>query len=519
MASAPRPTRPALVVAAPHSGSGKTIITLALMAALKARGLSVQPFKVGPDFIDPGLHSRVTGRTSRNLDGWMLGRATNRALFERWAGGADAAVVEGVMGLFDGYDGLSEAGSTAEMAKWLNLPVLLVVDACSMARSAAALVLGFTRFDPDLTCAGVVFNRVGSPGHLQYLNQAMQQSLPDLPVLGGIPRDPRLQLAERHLGLVTAEETRLTPEHLRDLAEIIERHLDLDRLLGLSRRPIDLALPSTAAAVPAPLLPAADRAATTARPPVVIAVARDEAFCFYYQDNLDLLTEQGAELIPFSPLRGDRLPPDASALYLGGGYPEVHAERLAANQTWLREVRDGAARGLPIYAECGGLMTLSRFIETAPGRRWPMAAVLPFGTRMLKRRKALGYTEVELLVPTPIGPPGLKLRGHEFHYSEIVAGDRQAEPSADTKADPAADPSSAAERGSGPAAARPADPVTGLIHAYRIQARSGRTTPVEGYLSGSVLASYVHLHWGSAPEAAAHFVAGARAWRERNRRR
>ena len=496
-----RPSRPALVVAAPHSGSGKTIITLALMAALKARGLGVQPFKVGPDFIDPGLHGRVTGRISRNLDGWMLSRATNRALFERWAGAADAAVVEGVMGLFDGYDGLSEAGSTAEMAKWLGLPVLLVVDARSMARSAAALVLGFTRFDPDLTFAGVVFNRVGSPGHLEYLNQAMRQSLPDLPVFGGIPRDPRLELAERHLGLVTAEETRLTPEHQRDLAEIIERHLDLDRLLGVSRRSSEQASEPAREMRPisAPAA-AADRAAA----PVVIAVARDEAFCFYYQDNLDLLAEQGAELITFSPLRGDRLPPDASALYLGGGYPEVHAERLAANQTLLRQLRDAAARGLPIYAECGGLMTLSRFIETAPGRRRPMAAVLPFGTRMLERRKALGYTEVELLAPTPIGPPGLKIRGHEFHYSEIVAG-------ADTNADPVADPSAAVDSG--------ADPAAGLIRAYRIQARSGRAVPPEGYLSGSVLASYVHLHWGSAPQAAAHFVAHARAWRERNRRR
>lgn len=469
MSSTARHSKAAFVVAAPQSGSGKTTVSLALMAALKQRGLAVQPFKVGPDFIDPGFHAQVTGVTSPNLDGWMLSRAYNISRFQSLTTAADVAVVEGVMGLFDGYDGLSEAGSTAQMAKWLGIPVLLLVDARSMARSAAALLHGFTRFDPELSFAGVLFNRVGSPGHLEYLKQAVQQNLPGIRVLGGIPRDARLQIPERHLGLVTADEILLNPERLRYLAEIIDRHVDLDRLLERSAGKFN------AAAAPEPVAGAAGTI------PVPIAVARDEAFCFYYPDNLELLKAYGARLIFFSPLAGEPLPASAAALYLGGGYPEVHAERLSGNSGFFDGVRDAVARGLPVYAECGGLMTLGRFLETGSGRRYPMAGILPFGTRMLKRRKALGYTEVVLRSPTPIGDPGLRIRGHEFHYSEII------EP----------------------------DATIALESAYEIRARKHRENLREGYLLGSVLASYVHLHWGSAPEAAACFVHRARRWNER----
>jgi cobyrinic acid a,c-diamide synthase len=442
-----------LVIAGTQSGVGKTTITLGLIAAFRRRGLMVQPFKVGPDFIDPGHHSRAAGRICRNLDGWMLSREDNLALFCRQAGKADLAVVEGVMGLFDGYDGLSEAGSTAQMAKCLGLPVLLVVDARSMARSAAALVHGFATFDPDLALAGVVFNRLGGAAHLQYLTQALGQ-LEGIKCLGGLPRDGELAIPERHLGLFTAEDHPLEGKRLGQLAAVIEEHLDLEGLLA--SLPV-LEIPQEA--------PVADDP-----PQVRLGVARDQAFCFYYQDNLDLLAQCGAELVPFSPLEDKELPGDLQGLYLGGGYPELSAGQLAANRGMKQSIMEQAAAGLPIYAECGGLMYLSREIEDLEGRCHPMAGVLPLKVRMLPRLKALGYREITLAAPGLLGPAGTRARGHEFHYSEIIGGTEE------------------------------------LPKLYRITARQGREAAAEGYCLNNVLASYVHLHFMSNPEVARNLV-------------
>ena len=477
----------AFVVAGTQSGCGKTSISLALMAAFRARGLRVQPFKVGPDFIDPGLHTLISGQESRNLDGWMLQRDYNRSLFQRLLSGSDLAVVEGVMGLYDGYDGNSEAGSSAQMAKWLGLPVVLVVDARSMARSAAALVHGFSSFDPDLRTAAVIFNRIGSPGHLDYLKDAMAATLPDITVLGGIPRNDGVTIPERHLGLVTADELRLSDDWRDAMVRMVEERLDLDLLLQKASYAGALLSPSGASEGQWPGNDARrdERRGIADVPgaadaPVIIAVPRDAAFCFYYPDNLELLRMAGARLHFFSPLAGETFPENASGLYIGGGYPEVHAAPLAESLAggFLDGVRTAAAGTMPIYAECGGLMSLGRFIETVDGSRYPMAGVLPFGTRMLKRRKALGYTEVELQRSCLLGPAGLRLRGHEFHYSEIVEQDGEAL----------------------------------LERIYAIQARKGAESMPEGYAAGSVLASYVHLHWGSAPEAARNFVASCREY-------
>ncbi|MFP5214043.1 MAG: cobyrinate a,c-diamide synthase [Acidobacteriota bacterium] len=443
------------LVAGTQSGCGKTTIALGLMAAFRSRGLRVQPFKVGPDFIDPGFHTRIAGRESRNLDGWMLRPDYNRDLFRRLLAEADLAVVEGVMGLYDGYDGLSEAGSSAEMAKLLDLPAVLVVDARSMARSAAALVYGFKHFDPRLRLAGVIFNRIGGAGHLEYLREAMSASLPDVQVFGGIPREEELTIPERHLGLVTADEIVLSGEWQKKLAQMVERYVDLDGILACSERASDSA-PSIEVRPPRP-----ER--------VPIAVARDAAYCFYYPDNFDLLRDAGAEIRFFSPLAGETFPEDTAGLYLGGGYPELFAERLS-KQPFVEAIRSSAAQGMPIYAECGGLMTLGRFIDTVEGERWPMAGLLPFGTRMLKRRKALGYTQVTLSQPCLLGEQGSVLRGHEFHYSEVV------------------------------------DEGVPVDFAYEISKRKFSGERPEGYMAGSVLASYVHLHWGSAPEAPKTFV-------------
>ncbi len=445
-----------LVIAGTHSGAGKTTLTLGLLAALRRRGLAVQPFKVGPDFIDPGHHSRAAGRPSYNLDGWMLPREENLRIFRRHADDADLAVVEGVMGLFDGYDGATEAGSTAQMAKWLGLPVILLVDARSMARSAAALVHGFATFDPDLTLAGVVFNRVGSATHLDYLRQALESVPGGVRCFGGLPRETELAIPERHLGLVTTEDHPLEGAYLEGLADLVERHLDLDGLL--------------AALAPAPLEPIPAPSASPASV-VRLGVARDQAFCFYYPDNLEWLENFGAEIVPFSPLADEDLPPDLHGLYLGGGYPELGAPQLSANQAMRRIIRERAAAGLPIYAECGGLMYLGQEISDLEGKRYPMAGVLPMSVRMLPRLKSLGYREVTLTGDGLLGPAGTRIRGHEFHYSEIV------EP-----------------------------PPASLSRLYRLTPRRGGDPVPEGYSTNQVLASYVHLHFGSNPEAARHFV-------------
>jgi cobyrinic acid a,c-diamide synthase len=457
----------AFIIAGTQSGCGKTTISLGLMNAFMNRGLCVQPFKVGPDFIDPGHHTQITGRDSRNLDGWMLSPDYNRTLFHRLFLGADIAVVEGVMGLYDGYDGTSESGSSAEMAKWLGLPVVLVVDARSMARSAAALVYGFSRFDPAVNLAGVIFNRIGGEGHLEYLREAMSAALPEIPVLGGIPREELVAIPERHLGLVTADEVRLNSRWRESMTRLVERCVDLNLLLGKTEYHQETLTEKPAHEVGPNL---------RKMPLVSIAVARDAAFCFYYPDNLELLRQAGARIRFFSPLAGEAVPDDAAGLYLGGGYPELFAGDLSGGRTFILSVQRAAAAGMPIHAECGGLMVLSRFIESVDGKRYPMAGVLPFGTRMLEKRKALGYMEVALRQACLLGEPPLTLRGHEFHYSEIVEGE-------------------GGESGA-----------NGLGFSYEIRGRRDGKVRREGFGVGSVLASYIHLHWGSAPEAPATFV-------------
>ncbi|MFO7840278.1 MAG: cobyrinate a,c-diamide synthase, partial [Desulfosalsimonadaceae bacterium] len=389
-----------LVIAAPNSGSGKTTLTLALLAALKARGIPLAPFKVGPDFIDPGHHSRITGTVSRSLDGWMLGREINRKIFAHGCRDADLAVVEGVMGLFDGFSGADEAGSTAQMAKWLNLPVLLVVDAKSMARSFAALVKGFCEFDRELRVAAIAANNVAGGRHLEYLREAMAGY--GVPLLGGIPREAGIEIPDRHLGLYTADDHRLSETAIRQLADLVETHIDLDALLaGLPEGKTE--------AAPSAVPPAPD---------VRIGVARDKAFCFYYEDNLDCLRQQGCETVFFSPLTDAALPPDLDGLYLGGGYPELFAGQLEANASIRQSIKALAESGMPVYAECGGFMYLCRKLLTRDGTACQMAGVFPFETRMQDRLSALGYREIRLLTDTPLGPAGMIARGHEFHYSK-----------------------------------------------------------------------------------------------------
>lgn len=442
------------------------------MAAFRRRGRRVAPFKVGPDFIDPGHHTRITGAVSRNLDGWMLPRAYNMDGFARASAGRDIALIEGVMGLYDGYDGRSDAGSTAQMAKWTGAPVILIVDAKSMARSAAALVYGFERFDPDLDFAGVIFNNVGSPRHLAYLREALEGRV-SMPCLGGIPRDDGVAIPERHLGLVTREEHEASPETTTRLADLVENHIDLDALWD--RLPDLGVMPETC--VPRPPGPAAGEAA------VRIGVAADKAFCFYYQDNLDLMAARGAEIVPFSPISDPALPDGLDGLYFGGGYPELFADKLAENDTMRRRILENSTSGMPIYGECGGFMYLGREIRDTDGHRYPMTGCFPFAARMFPRLRSLGYREIVLTSDTLIGPAGTTLRGHEFHYSALDETPEKEE----------------------------------WQTVYAVSDRLGQPKTREGYQVRRTLGSYVHLHFGSCPDAAGHFVDACRTYRhERN---
>ncbi|WP_437548784.1 cobyrinate a,c-diamide synthase [Sorangium sp. So ce367] len=490
---------PRLVVAGTASGVGKTTATVAIARALRARGLQVALFKCGPDYLDPTYHARAVAGTSHNLDGWMMGREAVLSTFAAETASADVALIEGVMGLFDGASPTGEEGSTAEIAKWLEAPVALVIDASGMARSVAALVQGFAGFDPALRIAAVVCNQVGSRGHLDILRQAQAQVNRSLPVLGGLPRDEAQRFPERHLGLRTADEAALPEERLDHWGAQAEAWIGLDALLEIARA--------------APPLPAAGAAATPGaatagaqRGRARIGLAFDEAFHFYYADNLRRLEAAGAELVRFSPI-GDARLPDVDALYLGGGYPEVHAERLAANAALRGEIRAFAGRGGPIYAECGGLMYLTEAIRTLDGRAHPMVGLVPAEAAMCEKLQALGYVEVETQARTILGGAGLRFRGHQFRYSELRPSQRavQVEPSAAPA--PAEQPPS-------PSAQAPLP----IEHAYSVRRRRGGQVSREGYRTASVLASYVHAHWASNPLVPEGLVASAAAHRKERAR-
>jgi len=452
--------RPRLVIAGTQSGVGKTTVTLALLAALKENGLVVQPFKAGPDFIDPGHHQVVTGRPSRNLDGWMLGETVNRSIFARASVDADLSIIEGMMGLFDGSSPTQDQGSTAELAKQLNAPVLLVIDGSAMARSAAAMASGYARFDPAVRVAGVLFNRVKSEGHYRLLRDAVT-SATDLEVVGYLEPDPAMTIADRHLGLRTAIEEGESEVYAR-LTRSAARTIDLNRVVALARSAVDLILTDE----PMVALP------ESRQQPVRVGVAYDTAFCFYYHDNLELLKAAGAELVMFSPLRDGTIP-DVDLLYFGGGYPELYAEALAANVGMRSAVRTFSDRGGAIYAECGGLMYLTQAIRDLAGRRHEMVGVIPAEAVMRKSGMTLGYRTLRLAEPCLLGPEGTVLRGHEFHYSLL-------------------------------------EPTGELQYACALADADGRPVGQDGVMRRNTLALYSHQHFGSCPEVVSHLLAAAR---------
>ncbi|GAB4414887.1 MAG: cobyrinate a,c-diamide synthase [Thermodesulfovibrionales bacterium] len=466
-----------IVIAGTHSGCGKTTITLGILSALKKKGLTVQSFKSGPDFIDAGLHRMITGRPSRNLDLWMCGEEYVKTCFYEHSRGADISIVEGVMGMYDGDF------STAKLSDVLDLPVILIVDAHGMAESAGAIVKGFASYALEYkSIRGVIFNRVASERHYERL----KNSVHDVPVLGYLPRDLNFEIPHRHLGLAVAEENPIAKENIERLADTILKHVDIERLMAVDGEEENRLKPSVFSLQPnyhfttSPLHQFTHRGS-----PPKIAIAYDRAFCFYYEDNLDLLKQAGAEIIEFSPLN-DKTIPEADAIYIGGGYPELYAEKLSKNISMLKAIYNWATSERPMYAECGGLMYLSRGIHGFEGNFFKMAGVFPFETQMKKGKAHLGYREIQLKEDCILGKKGDKLRGHEFHYSEIKDSSQPSPPKI--------------LRFFG-------DPEFKVLSSlYAVKNNAGQDLHDEGYKFKNTLASYIHIHFGSNPNIAENFT-------------
>ncbi len=445
----------AVVIAGAASGVGKTTVAAAIMGALRARGYKVQPFKVGPDYIDPSYHSVVCGVPCRNLDSWLLTSEATQELFHRAMVGKDVAVIEGVMGLYDGATGDDDAGSTAQLAKLLGLPVVLVLDASKASRSVGAMALGFKAFDPKVNLAGVILNGIAGDLHLELALPSL--ALADVHYLGYLPGRQEFTLPERHLGLVPTAEGGVAAAYYQHLAQQAAATVDLDRLLALAA---EAAVPEAHASVLFPAVPI--------RPKTAIAVAMDQAFNFYYPDSLDLLTDWGAELVPFSLLEDATLPSNVRGVYIGGGFPELFAAPLAANVSMRQSIRAAAERRLPIYAECGGLMYLGQGIEDLEGRYYAMAGVLPGRSVIKGGRLTLGYRTIRATRSNCLLAAGETVRGHEFHFSSMP------------------------------------EVTEALPSAYDVLDQPGRR---EGFVVHNVLASYIHVHMGSKASLAPRFVA------------
>ncbi len=451
----------AILIAGTSSGTGKTTVAAGLMAALRRRRLRVQPFKVGPDYIDPGFHTWATGEPSRNLDTWMVPHDSVTELFTRVVADKDIAVIEGVMGLYDGRSATTDEGSTAEVARLLGAPVLLVADCRKTARSIAATVLGFKTLDPAIKLAGVILNGIGSEGHLKLCSEAIEHYA-QTGVLGYLTRSPDLAIPERHLGLVPTAEANPGQDLLDKLVAHVEASFAIEQILDAAQMP-EVPHPSNRLFPPVPVAPV-----------VRIAVAQDRAFSFYYQDNLDMLQSWGAELLPFSPLSDAGLPGGVSGIYIGGGFPEMHASELAANQPMQESIRNAAETGMPVYAECGGLMYLGRSIHDLDRVEHRMVGAIPVATQIGSPRLSLGYRTVRALNDGPLLTKGEQVRGHEFHWSTLEPGHPE-------------------------------------MNAYLVE----EGNRFEGFHLGNIFATYVHLHFAARPGMAQRFIQVCRGFRRR----
>ncbi len=478
---------PRVLISADRSSSGKTTISLGLMAALVSRGYKVQPFKVALDYIDPSYHTEITGRFCRNLDGYLMDENEILDVYTHACevgDKADIVIIEGVRGLYEGFESLSDLGSTAQIAKILNCPVIFVINARSITRSSAALVNGYKNFDPDVEIAGVILNNIGSRRHAEKAKEAIE-FYTGVSVIGIVPRDPSMQISMRHLGLIPALEGRRRfgdgdfEARLHGIEEIINKGIDIDSFLKIASSAKPLKSPENNVFSPVPN-------AGVSRPKIGIAL--DEAFNFYYRDNIDLLKLAGAEIVYFSPVR-DAVLPEVDGLYIGGGYPELFAADLEANESMRQDIKKSSAGGMPIYAECGGLMYLTEKISTgAPGKgtyhdasmpesTYSMVGALP-GHTIMGQTRVISYNIGTLTKDCPIGKKGNSFKGHEFHHSEIKEIPEDAE------------------------------------FAITLSRGTGIKNNKDGLISGNTLGSYAHLHGVAYRELAGSLVEAARKFRE-----
>ena len=458
---------PRIVIAATQSGSGKTTIVTGLLAALKEKGLKVQSYKVGPDYIDPGYHEIASGRPGHNLDTWLVTEEKLAEIFVRTADDADIAIIEGVMGLYDG--GKNGISSTASVAKLLDAPVLLVINAKSMGESAAALALGFKQYDPTVNIAGVILNRLGSPTHRQMIEEALERL--DIPVFGAVGRNDKMNMPERHLGLLPVQENNSEAEVVAEIGRTVGASVDIEKIIGLAESAPEIELPARNT------LPEKRR--------VRIAVARDDAFTFYYPESIYQLEISGAEIIPFSPLH-DREMPEADGLILGGGFPEMFASELYGNESMRASIGEAAKSGMPIYAECGGFMYLMKEMVDFDGNHFPMTGIIPDSVTMNKKLQTVGYVAATMEKDTVLGRKGTVLHGHEFHFSSECA----------------------------PENINPEE----YPRAFTFQRMRKIPPYLAGYAKDNILGSYLHLHFAGSPEAARSFVDKCAEYRQQQER-
>ncbi len=462
---------PRLVLAGTHSGVGKTTLATGLMAALKKRERPIQGYKIGPDYIDPSYHAAATGRASRNLDCWLLGEQLPSVFAqsseERWA------VIEGVMGLFDGMSGTAGFGSTADVAKLLQAPIILIVEASLMSRSVAALVHGFNTYDPEVKLQGVILNCVKSSAQEKILSEALNDL--QIPVLGVLPKEAALHLPERHLGLIPVGEGGLLDSFIDILAERVTKHLDLEQIerimLGApdlnesifgrtnAKMQIEDGSSTNTLLLPAKPITQVDK--------FRLGVALDEAFLFYYRDALDLAKRLNFIILPFSPLHDVALPPDLDGIFIGGGFPELHLDHLSKNRTFLDALRAYGASGKPIYAECGGYMYLGQSITDFEGREFPLAGLISMKADMTRHLQDIGYRRGVFREDTFLGPRGTTVQGHVFHYSRVTH-DHEFPP------------------------------------AYELF-KGDHFVRMEGYARDNIVASYLHLHFSGQSELLEHW--------------
>ena len=445
---------PRIMIAGTNSGVGKTTVTLGIMSALVQKGIKVQGFKAGPDYIDPSHHTFVTGNASKNLDTWMMGENACRELFERSALNADVSVIEGVMGLYDGSIDSSGHGSSAHLAKILNIPVILVVNARGVAQSAGAVVMGFMEFDKEINLAGIILNNVASQNHYDIIKKAIEESC-SVAVLGYLKKQSDITIPERHLGLIPSEEKKINSALYDKLGQMVLETIDIDKLQEIAGS--------------AAVFPDYNRSIFINRASsldVTLAVARDSAFCFYYQDDIDLFEELGAKIIEFSPLADKSLPDGIDGIFMGGGFPELFADRLMKNESMRKSILEAHKQGIIIYGECGGMMYLLEKLIDCEGRSFKMSGVLIGTSRMENRRQGLGYVIADATCDNIICESADTFRAHEFHWSKLQ------------------------------------DVPDDTVFAYNTRKSNGKKTGIDGICKSNVLASYTHIHFSSNPDLA-----------------